>query len=104
MTLFLNIRRVRFKDFRRFTLDTTGRLQQVAYDAVPRQGRPVRYLEARFRRIATTVRPSLVSFRRMKELLGVSTSLLRRIRELWVWSFGVAEWVVVSGSTSIAKG
>jgi hypothetical protein len=33
MTLFLNIRRVRFKDFRQFTLDTTGRLQQVTYDA-----------------------------------------------------------------------
>lgn len=46
MTLFLNIRRVRFKDFRQFTLDTTGRLQQAAYDAVQRQGRPVRYLES----------------------------------------------------------
>lgn len=46
MTLFLNIRRVRFKDFRHFTLATTGRLQQLAYDAVERQGRPVPYLES----------------------------------------------------------
>jgi hypothetical protein len=46
MTLFLNIRRVRFKDFRQFTLDTTGRLQQVTYDAVRRQERPICYLES----------------------------------------------------------
>ena len=46
MTLFLNIRRVRFKDFRQFTLDITGRLQQLTYDAVRGQGRPVCYLES----------------------------------------------------------
>lgn len=46
MTAFLNLRRVRFKDFRQFTLDTTGRLQQLADEAVRAQGRPVRYLES----------------------------------------------------------
>lgn len=46
MTLFLNVRRVRFKDFRKFTLDTTGGVQQVSYEIVGRQGRPVRYIES----------------------------------------------------------
>jgi hypothetical protein len=46
MTLFLNVCRVLFKDFRRFTLQTTDRLQQVSFDMVKQQGRPVRYLES----------------------------------------------------------
>lgn len=46
MTLFLNVCRVLFKDFRRFTLQTTDRLQQVSFESVKQQGRPVRYLES----------------------------------------------------------
>jgi len=46
MTLFLNLRRVLFRDFKRFATATSDRLQQVSEEAVRRQGRPVRYLES----------------------------------------------------------
>lgn len=46
MTLFLNVRRVLFKNFRTFALQTTERLVRVCSDAAGKQGRPVRYLES----------------------------------------------------------
>jgi len=60
---------------------------------------------ARFRRIAGTATPTLVSFRHLKELFGVSaTALLRRICELGVWSLGASEWVIVPGSSPTRRG
>lgn len=46
MTLFLNVRRILFRDFRKFTLTITERLQQTAYDTFSKQERPVRYLQS----------------------------------------------------------
>lgn len=46
MTLFLNIREIRFKEFREFMVKTTDRLQQLAEASVRKLGRPVRYLES----------------------------------------------------------
>jgi len=46
MTLFLNMRRVLFRDFKRFAIATSDRLQRITEDAVRKQGRPVRYLES----------------------------------------------------------
>jgi hypothetical protein len=46
MTLFLNVRQIRFREFRDFMRTTTEGLQQVAEAAVRKQGRPVHYLES----------------------------------------------------------
>jgi Zn-dependent peptidase ImmA (M78 family) len=60
---------------------------------------------ARFRRIAGAVKPSIGSLRHLKELFGVSAaSLLRRACEVRIWSFGVTEWVLATGSTARRRG
>jgi hypothetical protein len=46
MTLFLNLRRVLFRDFRTFVRDTTEHLVRASEAAVEKGGRPIRYLES----------------------------------------------------------
>ena len=46
MTLFLNVRRVLFRDFRTFVRETTEHLTRASYAAVEKLGRPMRYLES----------------------------------------------------------
>jgi Zn-dependent peptidase ImmA (M78 family) len=54
---------------------------------------------AQLRRIATSLRPSTESIRKIQEMFGVSTAaLIRRIRELGLWSVGFSDWTVSDGA------